>query len=993
MKGLANYRKGSLQALARRFVRPASMFAAATMRSRLFLKYVSLFVAVVSLALVVNGLFEVWFTYQEQKTSLIQIQHGQAVAAASKIEQFLVQIESQIGWTTQLPWSASLEQRRFDALRLLRQVPAITELAEVDPSGHEQLRVSRLAMDVVGNNIDVSKEPAFVQAMAHRVYYGPVYFRRQSEPYITLSLAGAGPAKGVSVAQVNLKFIWDVVSNIKVGKHGLAYVVDGDGRLIAHPDISLVLRKTDMLRLPQVRSARGASADDATEEIHEAENLQGQRVLTAYAPVPKLRWLVFVETPVGEALAPLYASFTRTGYVLLGALALSVIAGSFLAGKMVVPIQALRAGAARIGSGDLTQRIQIKTGDEVETLADQFNHMAGRLQESYAELERKVEDRTEELSESLQQQTAMAELLRVISSSRGDLAPVFEAMLEKATHICNAKFGILFLSENDSLRVAALYGVSSIFAELGKQSPLIHSNPGTTFGRLATSKQPIQIADISAETLHANDPEWLSLLRHVNARAMISVPMLEEDMLVGQIAIFRDEVLPFAKKQIELVQNFAAQAVIAIENTRLLSELRHRTEELARSVEGLRALGEVSQAVNSTLDLETVLSTIVTKAVQLSGTDAGAIYGYDETAQEFRLRATYGMTPELIDALTHARIGIDEPNVASALAELEPIQVEDLRNEGASEVNEITLKAGYRARLVAPLIRGDDLIGLLVVRRRTPGAFTKRTIDLLKTFAGQSVLAIQNARLFHEVEDKGRELEIASQHKSQFLANMSHELRTPLNAILGYSELILDNIYGDAPEKMRVVLERVQSNGKHLLSLINDVLDLSKIEAGQLKLSLDDFSITDMVHSAYAAVEPLARSKQLAFRLDVQPDLPAARGDHRRLTQVLLNLVGNAIKFTDRGEVLIKTSAGNGTYTVVVRDSGPGIPLSDQQRIFEEFQQADSSQTKAKGGTGLGLSIARRIVEMHGGRLWVESSPGRGATFSFTMPLRVEQQA
>jgi signal transduction histidine kinase len=470
--------------------------------------------------------------------------------------------------------------------------------------------------------------------------------------------------------------------------------------------------------------------------------------------------------------------------------------------------------------------------------------------------------------------------------------------------------------------------------------------------------------------------------------------MLKDDQVIGAIAMFRKEVRPFTNKQIALVQNFAAQAVIAIENTRLLNELRQRTEELAHSVEELRALGEVSQAVNSTLDLETVLSTIVAKAVQLSGTDAGAIYVYEEAAREFRLRATYGMAPALIDALTHTYIGVDEPNVALVLAKREPVQVADLREEAVSEINEITLRAGYRARLLTPLIRGDDdVVGLLVVRRRTPGAFAKNTIDLLKTFAAQSVLAIQNARLFHEIEDKSRQLEIASKHKSQFLANMSHELRTPLNAILGYTELILDNIYGEAPEKMRAVLGRVEANGKHLLGLINDVLDLSKIEAGQLMLSLNDYSIKDMVHGVYVAVEPLASSKKLAFTVELPPNLPVARGDDRRLTQVLLNLVGNAIKFTDHGEVAIKASATNGTYTIAVRDTGPGILPADQEKIFEEFQQVDSSQTKTKSGTGLGLSIAKRIVEMHGGRLWVESSPACGSTFAFTVPIRVEQQA
>ena len=350
-------------------------------RTRLFLKYIALFVAVVSVALIANSAFEVWFSYQEQKTSLVRIQREQAQAAAGKIGQFIQEIESQVGWTTQLPWSAgTLEQRRFDALRLLRQVPAITELAEIDATGHEQLRVSRLAMDVVGSGVDVSKEPAFTEAVAHKVYYGPVYFRREFEPYMTLSLAGTRRDAGVSIAQVNLKLIEDVLAQIKSVGHARAYVVDAQGRLIAHPDISLVLRNTDMSRLEQVRAARAALANNSAEQVQEATDIAGQKVLTAYAPVAPLGWLVFVETPIEEAYAPLYASIERTGLVLLGALALAFIAGMFLAGRMVVPIQALRAGAARIGAGDLSQRIAIKTGDEVEALADQFNDMAGRLQ-------------------------------------------------------------------------------------------------------------------------------------------------------------------------------------------------------------------------------------------------------------------------------------------------------------------------------------------------------------------------------------------------------------------------------------------------------------------------------------------------------------------------------------------------------------------------------------------------------------------------------------
>jgi signal transduction histidine kinase len=778
-------------------------------RINLFFKYVALVFAVVLIALITNGAFEVWFSYQEYKESLIRIQREQAEAAAAKIGQFIHEIEAQVGWTTQLPWSAStLEQRRFDASRLLRQVPAITELSQLDATGHEQLRVSRLAMDVIGGGNDYSNDPKFTEAVAHKVYYGPVYFRRESEPYITLSLAGTIRNAGVSVAEVNLKLIWDVVSQIKVGAHGHAYVVDGQGRLIAHPDISLVLRNTDLSRLAQVQAARAHLAGKQTEQVQEADDIQTHRVLTAYAPISPLGWIMFVELPVEEAYAPLYTTLERSGLILLAGLLLALVAGLILARRMVVPIQALRLGAARIGSGDLGQRIAIRTGDELEGLADQFNDMAGKLQESYADLEKKVEE---------------------------------------------------------------------------------------------------------------------------------------------------------------------------------------RTEQLAQSVAELRALGEISQAVNSTLDLETVLNTIVSKATQLAGTEAGAIYVYDRASKEFRLRATYGMSDKLLAAMENQHATISHA-VGLLTATAEPQQVPDLRDTPPDPINEMFMRAGYRARLLLPLMAPDGAVGALVVRRRAPGEFPKNTVDLLQTFAAQSVLAIQNARLFSEIDEKSRQLEVASQHKSQFLANMSHELRTPLNAILGYTELVLDSIYGEVPDKARATLERIQANGKHLLGLINDVLDLSKIEAGQLTLSLADYSIKDMVHNVYGAVESLATSKNLALRVELPKDLPQAHGDERRLTQVLLNLMGNAIKFTDAGQIGIHTSVADGSFTVAVHDTGPGIAEQDQAKIFEEFQQADSSITKQKGGTGLGLAIAKRIIEMHGGRLWVESKVGEGSTFSFTVPVNVEQQ-
>ncbi|MFI5184546.1 MAG: sensor histidine kinase, partial [Vicinamibacteria bacterium] len=356
---------------------------------------------------------------------------------------------------------------------------------------------------------------------------------------------------------------------------------------------------------------------------------------------------------------------------------------------------------------------------------------------------------------------------------------------------------------------------------------------------------------------------------------------------------------------------------------------------------------------------------------------------------------TLELEDELIEALRAAPIRLGEGAVGRAGRARQPVQIPDILDEATytGRLREVAERAGYRALLAVPLLREDHLVGALVLRRRSPGTFPQETIELLQTFAAQSVVAIENARLFLEIEEKSRQLELASKHKSQFLANMSHELRTPMNAVLGYTDLILDNIFGDVPEAIRDTLERVKTNGQHLLSLINDVLDLSRMEAGQLTLSLADYSMGEIVHAVVSAVESLAAAKKLAFKAIVPADLPPGRGDERRLTQVLLNLAGNAIKFTDAGEVSIEAQAVDGAFLVSVSDTGPGISEADQQKIFEEFQQADSSSTRTKGGSGLGLSISRRIVELHGGRLWVKSALGEGSTFYFTMPLRVERQA
>jgi signal transduction histidine kinase len=775
-------------------------------------------------------------------------------------------------------------------------------------------------------------------------------------------------------------------------------VVDAKGRLIAHPDISLVLQKTDLARLPQVAAVlpAAARAGDTAPEAVLGRALDGREVLSSYATIDTLGWLVFVDLPVQEALAPLYASALRTTVLLLLGLVLSVVAGLWLVRRMVQPIQKLQAGAALIGAGDLDQRIDVKSGDELQALGDEFNKMAERLQESYEGLERKVEGRTRELSEALEQQTATAEILRVISSSPTDIKPVLNAVARSAARLCNvSEVAILELTGDRLTPVAVVGGLGREMAVVDR----LYGGQGVPLSReILSGRAIVERRTVSSEDILAEPDDEFGMAnviaQEVGYRAVMSVPMIREGKAIGTIALRNVEPYRFTAKQEALLRTFADQAVIAIENVRLFNELQSRTQELARSVEQLRSLSEVGQAVNSTLDLDQVLATIVARAVQLSATDGGAVYEADEASGDFKLRATYGLPPELVETMRSTPLRPGEGATGRAASLRRPVQISDLREDQAYTgwLQRLSEQAGFRALLAVPLLREGRVLGSLAVSRRSAGEFAPEVVDLLQTFAAQSTLAIQNARLFREIAQKSRELEVASQHKSQFLANMSHELRTPLNAILGYTELILDSIYGEVPEKIREVLDRIEKSGRHLLGLINDVLDLSKIEAGQLTLSANEYSFQDVVQGVVSSVESLASEKRLELGVDLSPSLPVGYGDERRIRQVLLNLVGNAIKFTDAGKVEIRVSQTREQFQIAVADTGPGIDAEHQQRIFEEFQQVDNSPTKTKGGTGLGLAIAKRIVELHGGRIWVESTVGKGSTFFFSLPVRVETQ-
>ena len=631
------------------------------------------------------------------------------------------------------------------------------------------------------------------------------------------------------------------------------------------------------------------------------------------------------------------------------------------------------------------------------------------------------QQRTRELTESLEQQTATLEVLGAISGSPGELDPVFKAILENAARICQAQFGTLNIYDGSAFHNVAQHNPPPQFAmRLGQ---VIRPHPESGLGYVARTKQTAHIDDIRTRQPYLEgDKAVVDLADLAGARTLLIVPMLKEGNLIGAIAIYRREVRQFTDKQIELVQNFASQAVIAIENTRLLNELRQRTDELDRSVGELRALGEVSQAVNSTLELETVLSTIVAKAVQLSSTEAGAIYVFDNAQREFHLRATYGMDHELIEALTQRHIGLDAPNITPAFLEGEPIQVPDLREGISSAANEIILRAGFRALLVTPLVRGEEIVGMLVVRRRTPGVLPQNTIDLIKTFAAQSAVAIENARLFQHIEASLEDLRTAQDRLvqteklaslGQLTAGIAHEIKNPLNFVNNFSGVsteLIDELrdvlsgisidhkarteINELTDTLRGNLDKVVQHGKRADAIVKNMLLHSRQGSGEHRAVDINALVEESLNLAYHG----ARAEKQGFNITLERSFNSAAGEvdlfPQEITRALLNLISNGFYAATKR----KADANEGDYEptlaaatknlgdsieIRIRDNGTGIPPEVRGKLFNPF-----FTTKPAGeGTGLGLSISHDIiVKQHGGAIEVDTQPGEFTEFRIILP-------
>jgi len=965
-------------------------------RSRLERQYFIVFGLLLGGGLITSGLLDVYFRYRENREQIEALQREVASGAATRIAQFVLTVESQLraaAVSSALADKARLSAYQFELEKLTAVAPSVSEVTAIDASGKPLLFVSRFRVDLSSDEKDFSKAPGFLQAKQGANFFGPVYFLYETEPYMNIVVPierFPGSVIGVLQAQVNLRHIWEVVRDLTVGDAGYTYIVTRAGRIIAHSDPGLVLQRQAVSDLPQVKAAFQPSPVVPKPRTLMSHDIDGQDVLSSVAFLPTLDWAVIVEQPLGEAYSTLYSSVFRTSALILVGLGIALVASAYVGRRVVRPLELLRRGVERIGAGDLDHRIEIKTGNEIEMLADEFNKMVGEIKNSYQSLEDKVRQRTKEL-------TALLDVTATATQSL-DFDQVLRRVAEKITEIfeLDATRIYLFDRQREKLQRRAVFGPG---AESYRES--FNRGEGLV-GNVAESGEPIIFEDIQT------DPRYDELTHEqpsktFSFRFFAIFPIKVRGGTLGAISCNSYQSRRLSPEEIRLINSLVDQIGPAIDNLNLFEEVKEKTAQLERTnrelLESLAqqtaVAGTLRAMANSPSNLQAVFDAIVADAARLTRATGGVIRLIDAAGvlrfvAHFRSDGNYSWQYQ-----AHSPRPDENSATTRAMRERRAVQIGDIQNEGPEWRGPVD-PSPWHSGLAIPLLQDREAIGVIVVFRDFVEPFTIQQEKLLTIFADQAVVAIKNATLLQQLQARTRELESANERlteldklKSGFISNVSHELRTPLTAIGSLVDNMLDGLTGVLNHKQIHYVSGIKDSTERLARLIRDLLDLSVIESGKIELKKAYFPLPSLSHEVAEVLQPVAQEKSIALFL------PAMNGDHMawadrdKITQVLTNLISNAIKFTPpagRVELALETTGDGRWLQVAVRDTGPGIAQQEARLIFDEFYQINQPGREKTKGVGLGLAICKKLIDMHGGQIGVESVIGNGSTFYFTVP-------
>ena len=970
---------------------------------RLARQYFMVFVVLLGGGLIVSGVLELYFRYGESRQQIAVVQGEIASNAARRIAQFILTIEEHMKAATVSSVVARQgigPEYQFELAKLLTTAPAITELLAVGADGRVRAFVSRFRVALNADEQNLSKAASFLQAKQGVTFFGPVSFVDESEPSLAIAVPieqFSGHVIGTLQAQVDLRQIWEVVRELKFSDTGYAYIVSRAGDMIAHSNPGLVLQRLRAAHLTQVRMAFQPNPVAPIPRTTVAEDFAGQDVLSSFVFLPNLDWAVFVEQPLSEAHKSLYGSILRTSTLLLIGLATALVASVFVARRVVRPLEALRRGVERIGAGDLNHRIEIATGNEIEVLADEFNKMAGEIKNAYQGLEDKVQQRTKELTALLDvaaTATQSFDIDTVLRQVAGKIADIFEL---------DAVLIYLFEANQIDLRVRASAG----YTTEGFAQKLFTRGQGIV-GKVAETGEPILFADAH------NDPSYLAIAQAALQKNWPSVflPAFRSNRREGSWApssAMAGRRGKLTEPEHRLLTSMADQIGPAIDNVNLFEEAKSKSAELERrnhevvdALERQTAVAEMLRTMARTLsDWQFFFDTMIADTVRLTRATGGVIRLADNNGA-LRHVAHICEGEHRLQDIERLPLPADESGAAiQAFRQQRPVQISDILAQ-PSPVR-VPISTATRTVLAVPLLQEGAAIGVIVVFRHFVEPFSAPQIELVTTFADQAVVAINNINLFQQLQARSRELESANDRlkeldklKSGFVSNVSHELRTPLTAIGGLVDNMLDGLTGPLNPKQSHYISGIKDSTERLARLIHDMLDLSVIESGRMELKLTRFPMAALISEIVDNLRPVSLDKDIELGGNSASGEYHVWADRDKITQVLTNLVSNAVKFTPSGgkvKIFLEPVASGYWLQVGVGDNGPGIPPEEAGRIFDEFYQiSQPGQEKAKG-VGLGLAICKKLIDMHGGQIRVESAPGAGSTFYFTVPAHVEQPA